>query len=146
MAETKQVLIGENLFDMSEGKPSLIVTHCTSCGDYFFPKSFTCHNPNCAEKQVEQTHLSRYGKVENYSVMNYPPPPPFVTKEPYEPIVCAAVEFPEGITIIGMMEGTTADEVRSAWTSKSPSARCIPTRRTKRSSPGSSRRSRSSCC
>lgn len=112
MAETKQVLIGENLFDMSEGKPSLIVTHCTSCGDYFFPKSFTCHNPNCAEKQVEQTLLSRYGKVENYSVMNYPPPPPFVTKEPYEPIVCAAVEFPEGITIIGMMEGTTADQVK----------------------------------
>ena len=63
-------------------------------------------------KDVEDTHLSRLGKVENYSVMNYPPPPPFVTKEPYEPIVCAAVEFPEGITIIGMMEGTTADEVR----------------------------------
>ena len=112
MAETKQVLIGENLFDMSEGKPSLIVTHSTSCGDYFFPKSFTCHNPNCVEKQIEQTHLSRYGKVENYSIMNYPPPPPFVTKDPYEPIVCAAVEFPEGITILGMMEGTTADEVR----------------------------------
>lgn len=112
MAETKQVLIGENLFDMSEGKPSLIVTHCTSCGDYFFPKTFTCHNPNCTGKQVENTHLSRRGKVENYSVMNYPPPPPFVTKEPYEPIVCAAVEFPEGITILGMMEGTTADEVR----------------------------------
>ncbi len=112
MGETKQVLIGENLFDMSEGKPSLIVTHCTTCGDYFFPKSFTCHNPNCVEKQIEQTHLSRYGKVENYSVMNYPPPPPFVTKDPYEPIVCAAVEFPEGITIIGMMEGTTADQVK----------------------------------
>ena len=51
--------------------------------------------------------------------MNYPPPPPFVTKEPYEPIVCAAVEFPEGITIIGMMEGTSPPtRSRSAWTSK----------------------------
>ncbi len=111
MAESNQVLIGENLFDMSEGKPSLIVTHCTSCGDYFFPKTFTCHNPNCTGKNVEDTHLSRRGKVENFSVMNYPPPPPFVAKEPYEPIVCAAVEFPEGITIIGMMEDVTADEV-----------------------------------
>jgi len=112
VAETKQVLIGENLFDMSEGNPSLIVTQCKSCGDYFFPKTFTCHNPKCTGKDVEDALLSRRGKVENYSVMNYPPPPPFVTKDPYEPIVCAAVEFPEGITIIGMMEDTTADQVK----------------------------------
>jgi uncharacterized OB-fold protein len=112
VAEVKQVLIGEGLFAVSEGKTSLIVTHCRTCGDYFFPKTFTCHNPECKDKEVEDVPLSRRGKVENYSVMNYPPPPPFVAKEPYEPIVCASVAFPEGIMIIGMMEGTTAEEVK----------------------------------
>jgi uncharacterized OB-fold protein len=112
VGENKQVLIGENLFDMSGGEPALIVTHCKSCGDYFFPKTFTCHNPDCTGKEVEDTLLSRRGVIENYSIMNYPPPPPFVAKDPYEPIVCAAVKFPEGIVIIGMMEDMTADQVK----------------------------------
>ena len=35
----KQVLIGENLFALSDGRDGqIIVTHCKTCGDYFFPK------------------------------------------------------------------------------------------------------------
>jgi len=112
MTEVKQVPIGNNLFTESEGKPSLIVTHCKSCGDYIFPKSFTCHNPNCKDKQVEDVLLSRKGKITSYSVMNYPPPPPFVPPENYQPIPCATVEFPEGINILGMMEGCDPKDVK----------------------------------
>ena len=57
--EQKRVLLGEGLFDTRRSRArtaSIIVTHCKSCGDYFFPRSFTCHNPECVEKDVEDVH------------------------------------------------------------------------------------------
>lgn len=111
MAETKQVLLGENLFTTGD-KPNLLGTHCKSCGDYFFPRTFTCHNPECKEKQIEQVNINRRGKVDNYTVMNYPPPPPFIAPEKYEPIPVVDVVFPEGLHVIGMMEGCTPAQVK----------------------------------
>ena len=108
----KQVPIGENLFTTVDGKGTLLGTHCKSCGDYFFPKTFTCHNPKCKKKEVEDVNLSRKGKVTSYSVMNYPPPPPYVAGENYKPIPVVAVQFPEGINIIGMMEGCDPKDVK----------------------------------
>jgi uncharacterized protein len=112
MPETKQVLLAEGLFTLSEGKAYLIGTHCKSCGDHFFPKTFTCHNPKCKGKEIEEVKLSRKGKVSNYSVMNYPPPPPFVAPEKYEPIPVVAVELPEGLHILGMLEGCSPKDVK----------------------------------
>ena len=112
VTEVKQKPIAEGLFALKDGKPSLIVTHCKSCGDYFFPKTFTCHNPNCKEKQVEDTMLSRKGKVSSYTVMCYPPPPPFIAPPDYKPIPVVAVAFPEGINIIGMVEGCEQKDLK----------------------------------
>ena len=112
MTGIKQKPIAEGLFALSDGKPSLIVTHCKSCGDYFFPKTFTCHNPKCKKKEIEEVMLSRKGKVSTYSVMCYPPPPPYVVPEKYVPIPVVAVAFPEGINIIGMMEGCEQKDLK----------------------------------
>jgi len=112
VTEVKQVPIGEGLFTVVDGEPRLIATHCKSCGDYFFPKTFTCHNPKCKEKQVEEVKLSRRGKVSTYSTMNYPPPPPYVAPEDYKPIPVVAVELPEKINIIAMMEGCEPKDVK----------------------------------
>jgi uncharacterized OB-fold protein len=112
MPETKQVPLGEGLFTSSEGKANLIGTHCKSCGDYFFPQTFTCHNPKCKGKEIEEVKLNRKGKVTSYSVMNYPPPPPYVAPANYEPIPVVAVELPEGINILGMMEGCDPKDVK----------------------------------
>ena len=112
MTGIKQKPIAEGLFALSDGKPSLIVTHCKSCGDYFFPKTFTCHNPKCKTKEIEEVMLSRKGKVSTYSVMCYPPPPPYVVPEKYVPIPVVAVAFPEGINIIGMMEGCEQKDLK----------------------------------
>ncbi|HJW76364.1 MAG TPA: OB-fold domain-containing protein [Thermoleophilia bacterium] len=109
--EARRVLMGEGLFTPELGDGNLIATHCTSCGDYFFPRTFTCHNPQCEGRQVEDVTLSRTGKVSTYSAMRYPPPPPYVAPAEYEPIPVVAVEMPEGIEIIGMMEDCAPEEV-----------------------------------
>jgi uncharacterized OB-fold protein len=113
MTEVKRVLLGEGLFTPAEvGDGQIIATHCKSCGDYFFPRTFTCHNPDCEGKDVEDVALSPTGKVSTYSDMSYPPPPPFVVKkEDWVPTPVVAVEMPEGINIIGMMEDCTPEEV-----------------------------------
>jgi uncharacterized OB-fold protein len=105
VTEVKQKLIAEGLFALADdGKTSLIVTHCKSCGDYFFPKTFTCYNPKCKDKEVENVFLSRIGKVTTHTVQYYPPPPPYNPGEDFQPILFVAVEFPEGINVIGTVE------------------------------------------
>ena len=111
MTEAKRVLLGEGLFTPDLGDGNLIATHCKSCGDYFFPRSFTCHNPECETKDVEDVTLSRTGTVSTYSAMSYPPPPPYVAPAEYQPIPVVAVEMPEGINIIGMMEDCAPEDV-----------------------------------
>jgi uncharacterized OB-fold protein len=112
--EQKRVLLGEGLFTPTEPgvDGQIIATHCRSCGDYFFPRSFTCHNPECEEKDVEDVSLSPTGVVDTYSDMSYPPPPPYVVKkEDWVPTPVVSVKMPEGIHIIGMMDDCTPEEV-----------------------------------
>lgn len=112
--EQKRVLLGEGLFTPTEPgvDGQIIATHCRSCGDYFFPRSFTCHNPECVERDVEDVPLSGTGIVDTYSDMSYPPPPPYVAKkEDWVPMPVVSVKMPEGIHIIGMMDDCTPEEV-----------------------------------
>jgi len=112
--EQKRVLLGEGLFTPTEPgvDGQIIATHCRSCGDYFFPRSFTCHNPECEERDVEDIALSPTGIVDTYSDMSYPPPPPYVVKkEDWVPTPVVSVKMPEGIHIIGMMDDCTPQEV-----------------------------------
>jgi uncharacterized OB-fold protein len=114
MTDAPRVLLGNGLFTPTEpGEDGqIIATHCKSCGDYFFPRSFTCHNPDCVERDVEDVALSGTGVVDTYSAMSYPPPPPYVVKrEDWVPTPVVSVRMPEGIHIIGMMEGCTPAEV-----------------------------------
>jgi uncharacterized OB-fold protein len=114
MIEATRVLLGEGLFTPTEpGEDGqIIATHCRSCGGYFFPRSFTCHNPECVEKDVEDVPLSTTGTVDTYTDMSYPPPPPFVaSKEDWVPTPVVSVKMPEGVYIIGMMEDCTLEEI-----------------------------------
>jgi uncharacterized OB-fold protein len=112
MAAKKQLLLAEGLFTWPSDEPLLIGTHCKSCGDYFFPKTFTCHNPNCKDKEIEEATLSRRGKVWSYSILYYPPPPPFIAPDPFEPMPIVQVEIPEGLKITGVLEDTKPEDVK----------------------------------
>ena len=71
------------------------------------------------ERDVEDVELSPTGIVDTYSVMSYPPPPPYVvTKEHWVPTPVVSVRMPEGIHIIGMMDDCTPKRSPSAWRSR----------------------------
>jgi uncharacterized protein len=84
---------------------TLIGGKCPQCGTYVFPpRSGACPNPACDSMELEPTPLSRRGTVWSYTENHYPPPPPFVAPEPFEPYALAAVELEEeGLVILGQV-------------------------------------------
>lgn len=91
----------------TEPEPALLGSRCTACTSVFFPpvaeESF-CRNPACAGTAFEAVPLSRRGRVWSYTDAQYQPPAPYVpTSDPFEPFALAAVELPEGLTVLGQV-------------------------------------------
>jgi uncharacterized OB-fold protein len=93
-------------FTLDREAPHLIGTRCKACGSYFFPKeSFSCRNPVCASRELEEVPLSRRGRLSSYTNNCYAPPPPFVASDPFEPYAVAAVELErERMVVLGQVE------------------------------------------
>ena len=89
--------------------PTLLGSRCTTCTTVYFPplaadRASFCRNPTCDGEEFETTELSRRGRVWSYTDAQYQPPPPYVARtDPYEPFALAAVELPEGITVLGQV-------------------------------------------
>ena len=108
----KQTLVLEGAF-VSDPEPALVGSRCRSCGTVAFPASFTCPNPRCAQKEVVSTPLSRTGRLASWTTVHFPPPPPFVAPDPFEPITVVEVEFAsEGIQVVGPLTGAPVEQLR----------------------------------
>jgi uncharacterized OB-fold protein len=90
-------------------EPALLGSRCTTCATVYFPpaapdqKGF-CRNPSCDGEEFETAELSRRGTVWSYTDAQYQPPAPYVARtDPYRPFALAAVELPEGITVLGQV-------------------------------------------
>jgi uncharacterized protein len=85
--------------------PALLASQCTTCSTvYFPPASGFCRNPACDGEEFDATELSRRGTVWSYTDAQYQPPAPYVARtDPYQPFALAAVELPEGITVLGQV-------------------------------------------
>lgn len=90
-------------------EPVLLGSRCTTCATVCFPPSPAdgpsfCRNPACDGEEFETAELSRRGTVWSYTDAQYQPPAPYVARtDPYQPFALAAVELPEGITVLGQV-------------------------------------------
>lgn len=105
----KQVPVEEGLFTWSSGEPRLIGSRCKTCGTHSFPKSYSCPNPECDAKDVEEVLLSRRGKLASYTIQHYAPP--LFRMEPFKPFAIGLVELPEGINVLGVL--TTTEKLKT---------------------------------
>ncbi|MFC4111745.1 Zn-ribbon domain-containing OB-fold protein [Nonomuraea zeae] len=103
----------EGWFAVDDGGVRLLGTKCAACGTVCFPpRRGLCPNPHCAGTEMTEIGLPRRGRVWSYTNACYPPPPPFVAAEPYEPVTLAAVELDDvGIVVLGQVKGLTAAEL-----------------------------------
>jgi uncharacterized protein len=96
-------------------EPALVGTRCRACGTAFFPRETAfCRNPRCDSTDLDDTRLSRRGRVWSYTDARYQPPPPYVPRtDPYEPFALAAVELEdEGLVVLGQVaDGYGVDDL-----------------------------------
>ena len=75
----------------------LLGSRCRDCGERFFVIRGICEN--CQSTALEDIQLSDSGTLYAFSVMYYPPPPPYRGPEPFSPFGIGWVELPEGLVI-----------------------------------------------
>lgn len=103
--------VAEGLFQAADDGAHLIGTRCASCGSHYFPKSLSCRNPQCREKQVAEVLLSRKGTLYSYTVQAYQPPALFRIDD-WKPYAIGMVELPEGLRVMGMLTGIANEDIR----------------------------------
>jgi uncharacterized OB-fold protein len=88
-----------------EERAALIGTRCRNCNTFFFPKeTHFCRNPGCGGAAFEELELSTKGTLWSFTNNCYPPPPPYVAKDPFEPYALAAVELErEKMVVLGQV-------------------------------------------
>ncbi len=114
MGKTRTPAI-EGWFTMAD-RPALLGTRCASCRTYFFPKeTVACRNPSCPSTDLEEVELSRTGRVWSFTNNCYQPPAPYVSPDPFEPYVIAAVELAEEkMVVLGQVAGgATVEDLKA---------------------------------
>lgn len=107
----KQILLKEEFFATPLSPPDQVRlrgSKCRSCGTVVLGRSVAC--PNCGSQDIEEIVLSRKGKIYSYSVIRYPPLPPYAGPEPFQPFAIAWVELPEGVRILSPLVNCKIDE------------------------------------
>lgn len=103
----------------------LLGTRCAACASVFFPREDVhCRNPDCPGGELEETALSRTGRVWSYTDARYRPPSPYVSDPelPWEPYALIAVELESehmvvlgqaapGVTVAGLAVGMEVEAV-----------------------------------
>ena len=101
MTDQTSIPFVEGHFTWPSDEPRLLGSQCSRCSTSVFPRTFTCPNPSCDGGDVADVEFERTGTLASYTVVHYPPPPPFVAPDPFEPFAIAEVEFANGVQVIG---------------------------------------------
>lgn len=100
----KRVPAIEGWFRMNDAEPSLLGVRCSACRTIYFPREAFCRNPECEGGTLEETPLSRRGKLWSWTDNRYAPPLPYMARDPFEPYTVAAVELEaEKMVVLGQV-------------------------------------------
>lgn len=105
----------EGWFDLDEASPRLVGTRCAECGTVYFPaEKVFCRNPRCASSDLPEVRLSPRGRLWSFTNNCYPPPPPYMSPDPFEPYTIAAVELEaEKMVVLGQVSGASVADLEA---------------------------------
>jgi len=103
MSVTEEVNGLSLLVRHDEEGPYLIGGKCTSCQAVFFPKQSIC--PRCTGQSIEETPLSRKGRLYTYTEV-YQKPPDYDGPIPY---LIGRVLLPEGVFVLAQLKAGKED-------------------------------------
>jgi benzoylsuccinyl-CoA thiolase BbsA subunit len=103
MGEMEEVNGLSLLVRQDEGGPYLVGGKCGSCQAVFFPKQPIC--PRCTGQSIEETPLSRKGKLYTYTEV-YQKPPDYDGPVPY---IIGRVLLSEGVFVLTHLKAGKED-------------------------------------
>ena len=109
MTVSERVPVVAGLFSEGPEGARLLGSRCAGCGTPYFPRSGRCHHPDCTDSRMEDAAFGPTGTIWSYSVQNYPPPPPAVYEEPYQPYALAVVDLDDGLRVVGRVTDDGSD-------------------------------------
>jgi uncharacterized OB-fold protein len=68
------VPVADGIFTIDNGKPTLLGSRCTNCGNHMFPRQSGC--PKCMFNTQEDVELATTGKLWTWTVQAFPPKAP----------------------------------------------------------------------
>jgi uncharacterized OB-fold protein len=104
MTKKTRVPAVEGLFAETADGPRLLGSKCRGCGAVYFPKDTVCHNPDCDDLEMEDAAFGPTGTIWGCAIQNYPPPPPALTREPYEPYAMGLIDLDDGLRVMGRID------------------------------------------
>jgi uncharacterized OB-fold protein len=86
-------------------EPELLASRGATTGSVFFPRHLAfSRNPAAPDEELEETTLSRRGRVWSWTTNHYPPPAPYVAPDPFVPYTVVAAELPEEqLVVLGQL-------------------------------------------
>ncbi|MCH9835124.1 MAG: DNA-binding protein [Ilumatobacter sp.] len=105
---TTIVAVADGIFEIRDGKPVLLGTRCTNCGNHMFPRQTGC--PRCLFNEQEDVELATAGTLWTWTVQAFPPKaPPYLgpVGDDFTPYGVGYVELPDQLRVEGRL--TVAD-------------------------------------
>ena len=105
---TTIVAVADGIFEIRDGKPVLLGTRCTNCGNHMFPRQTGC--PRCLLNEQEDVELATAGTLWTWTVQAFPPKaPPYLgpVGDDFTPYGVGYVELPDQLRVEGRL--TVAD-------------------------------------
>lgn len=100
--EAGKVPVIKGWLNMDMEKHHLIGSRCRSCGEYYFPQSWICRNPECSSVDLEEAPISKRGTIWSHTLNHYEPPAPYKARDNFEPYAIIVAELPkEKLMIMG---------------------------------------------
>lgn len=110
MREKQKIIALEGLsFDAESEclKPYIIGSKCKVCERYFFPKRVIC--PYCYKEVVQETELSKKGKLYSFTIIESEKAAPPGFKVPY---AFGYIDLPEGVRVLSLLTDWKRDHLR----------------------------------
>ena len=104
MSGTERIHAVDGLLEETRDGPRLLGSRCGGCGAAYFPRDSVCHNPTCDAPAMQDVRFGPTGKVWSFAVQNYAPPPPVLTREPYEPYAVGVVDLDDGLRVMSRID------------------------------------------
>ena len=106
------VPVADGVFTIRDGRPTLIGSRCTNCGNHMFPRQNGC--PKCMSDQQEDVELATTGTLWTWTVQAFPPKaPPYLgpVGDDFEPYGVGYVELPGEVRVESRLTESDPDKL-----------------------------------